>query len=348
MKVLLHAYNTCCQNKAGGVQNRIKEIQSRLVQHNVIAELFNPYEHKVNDFDILHIFMLKSETLSLMRLAKSRGVKIVLSSIINIINGWKIDVYNRLLSRLPIVTTYKFEYEAIHLADLIIVETVKEAKFIQRHYDIDISKLKVIPNGIDSSQYKYDGKDIYNIIRNDKYLLQIGRFDENKNQLNVIKALKNTDIEVVFIGGADQSSPDYYKKCLNESSNSKNIHFLGWLDNNDPLFKSALHWAEALILPSYNETFGLVLLEAGINGAKLLISNTLPILSFNSFKRAYTFNPSNIRNIYEVVLNAMKEEKDPQLKMDIEDEFSWDTIIEQHVKLYNKLINDKKYTDKNI
>ena len=83
MRVLLHAYNTCCQNLAGGVQNRIRKICALLVQRNIIAELFNPYQHKIDDFDILHIFMLKGETLSLMRLAKNRGLKIVLSSIIN-------------------------------------------------------------------------------------------------------------------------------------------------------------------------------------------------------------------------------------------------------------------------
>lgn len=337
MRVLLHAYNTCCQNLAGGVQNRIRKICALLVQRNIRAELFNPYQHKIDDFDILHIFMLKGETLSLMRLAKNRGLKIVLSSIINTKGGWKIDLYNKILGKLPIATTYKTEYEAIHLADAIIVETPNEARFIQNHYNVHSSKCLVIPNGVDKPLF-HNGKEIFEVVSSPKFVLQVGRFDENKNQLNVIKALRGTNVEVVFIGGADQISSEYYQKCLQESNGCNNIHFLGWLENTNPLFMSALKWADALILPSYHETFGLVLLEAGINGTKLLISKTLPILEYESLKDSYKFNPSDVKNIREVVLNSMNSGSNPQLKNNIEKEFSWDTVIKQHINLYSDLL----------
>ena len=336
MRILLHGYNTCFQNESGGVQNRMRKIYSLLLSNNIETTFFNPYDSKIKDFDVLHLFMLKAETLPLIRLAKQRGVKIVLSSIVNTINKFKIKTYNKFLNKLPIPTTYKLEYEAIHLVDCIIVESLQESVFLQQCYDVDSSKIYVIPNGVDESTYS--GREIYTIVNKPKFLLQIGRFDENKNQLSVIKAIQKTDVEVVFIGGSDSTASEYYTKCQMAAKGFHNIHFLGWRDSNDPLFKSALAWADTLILPSYYETFGLVLLEAGVNGAKLVVSNTLPILDYKSFQGIPSFNPSNINDIYDKIMYTMSLEKDESVKERIISEFSWDTVIKQHINLYSDLL----------
>lgn len=337
MKVLFQSYNTCCQNEAGGVQVRMRRIHDLLIENNVQVDYFSSFESRIKDYDVLHIFSLNIETLNLMKVAKDCGKLIVLSSIVNILGGWKIDLYRKLFGKLPIMTTYKILHKTIHLADIIIAETEQERLFIHRHYLIDLNKIVVIPNGVDLDLY--EGKDIYdNISGLQKYILQVGRFDNNKNQLNVIKAMKGTGIDVVFIGGGDSKGGNYYEQCIKEAGGDRHFHFIGWLHKDDPLLKSAYHWADTLVLPSHYETFGLVAVEAGIQGAKLALSETLPILDYKCMRGVQTFKPDDIDSIRKSVTNVFNQSANEELKKQIMKEFSWEKIIEQHINIYNKVI----------
>lgn len=340
MRILLHGYNTCCQNAAGGVQIRIRKILSLLKAAGIYVELFNPFETKVRDFDILHIFMLTPETHSLIALAKNNGVKVVISSIVNTIGGWKVDLHRILFKYLPIMTTYKQMYEAIHLADSIIVETKAEQTFLEKHYKVNSNQVNIIPNGIDHVDVNVNSdQDIYRILGfNDKYILQVGRFDANKNQLNVIKALKGKNIHVVFIGGPDSTNDSYYQICRKFAEGDSFIHFLGWVDKDSPLLKSAYVSADTLVLPSYSETFGMVALEAVAYGCKLVISNRLPILEYNSMKCLTTFDPSNINDIKTAICQTINSEKDNAVYKKILEEFSWASVIDNHILIYKYLI----------
>lgn len=107
MKVLFASYNTCCQNTSGGVQNRLRKIHDLLVERGYQVDYFNPFETRLEEYDILHVFSLNIESYALMQVAKQKEIKIVLSSIVNTINGRKIDFYRSVIGKLPIITTYK-------------------------------------------------------------------------------------------------------------------------------------------------------------------------------------------------------------------------------------------------
>ena len=53
MKVILQGYYTCCQNKS----KRINAFKTRLANQSIDVELFNPFETKLEDADIIHFFM---------------------------------------------------------------------------------------------------------------------------------------------------------------------------------------------------------------------------------------------------------------------------------------------------
>lgn len=338
MRILLHGYDTCCQNESGGVQNRIRKIYSLLGERNIDVVLFNPFETKVKDFDILHVFMLSPETCSLIRLAKNNGIKVVLSSIVNIKDGWKIDFHRILFNRLPIVTTYTLMYDAIHLVDAIIVETESEGLFLHKHYKVNSKKILVIPNGIDDSIGSYSGEIYDKLGFKGKYILHVGRFDANKNQLNLIKALKGQNKHLVFVGGPDATHGKYYELCRKVAGGDKYIHFLGWLNKDSSLFQSVYQNADTFVLPSFTETFGLVALEAVAYGCKLVMSNTLPILDFKSMSNITTFSPSDIGDIRKAVLYTFETGRNEFYYQNIVNEFSWKQVIDSHISLYKKMI----------
>lgn len=341
MKILFQSYNTCCQNTSGGVQVRIRKIRSFLLERGYQVDYFSPFETKIGDYDILHIFKLTNECLDLIKCARLSGVKVVLSSIVGLDGGYKIDIY-RLLEKFPFNTFFHNMFESIRLCDHIIVETYKEKEFLFKHYGANKSKISILPNGIDSRPlatpiiYKYIGGE-------KKYILQVGRFDSNKNQLNVIRALKSTNIPVVFVGGAPQGSErKYYDLCVEEAKENNNFHFLGWQSADSELLNSAFHYAHALILPSYFETFGLVVLEAAEKNLFICMSNTLPILDYNVFDPELCFSPNNLNEIKSVVDRVMVREQLKDKYNDlIRNTFSWKKIIDEHIYIYKSLIDVK-------
>lgn len=339
MKILIDSYDTCCQNNSGGVQIRLKKTYELLKNKKIDTKLFNKFDDKIDDYDILHIFKLEYQKYSLIDCAKLKGKKVIISTIMSTNINWKIRLH-RLIAKFKFTSIYKINENLLNQADALICETPKEKEFLNKFYKINSDKIFVIPNGTEI--IKYEGNDIYDIIgRNKKYILQVGVFNENKNQLNVIKALKNTDIELIFIGGAYFKSQKYYEKCLKEAKGCQNIHFLGWVEHDSNLFKSAYSHADAVILPSYSETFGLVAIEAIMYGAKLVLSNSLSILSYEDFKEFHTFSPNNTEEIKNAVIKTINSKKNQKTYDKIIKDFSWDTIIEEHIKLYRSLLNEK-------
>lgn len=344
MKVVITGYNTCCLNPTGGVQVRIKKIYELLTKiKNIEVEFFRPMETDFNTVDVLHIFKLEPEYYSLVRKVKSKGIKVVLSSIVPIHGGIKIDIYRRFINKLPILSSYKMQFGILNSVDAIIVETNEEGQFITKHYGIEKKKISVIPNGIDESSGV--DNEIFDYIGGEKdYVLLVGRFDSNKNQLSLIKAIKGLGIDCVFVGGEDNGNASYYVKCIETVGGDPHFHFLGWLDSKSNLLKSAYVNAKVFVFPSYQETFGIALIEAAICGCNLAISKTLPIHNFHVYDDAYLFDPANTDDIRNKVMAAFKAPLSDVWKKRTKKAFSWNSVINSHLKLYKNLLEyDKEY-----
>ncbi len=336
-KILVQTYDTAFQNSAGGVKNRILRTVEVLKKNGIQVDFFDKFHTKVEDYDVLHVFMLKEESYSLIKYAKAKGLKVVVSSIVILSGKLQLRLY-WWIRRLPIMTTYKLLFNICDLADVIIVETPKEAVFLQKYYHVSNEKIKIIPNGADRPNNGNDS--IYSEIgRKCNYALQVGRFDANKNQLNVIKAMKHTGIEVVFIGGASPAEPEYYEKCIQEARGADNFHFLGWLSTESELFQSAYSNAKVIISSSYHETFGLTILEGIMAGANPVVSNTLPILEYDVLKKGcLSFNPYNVYEIRNTIKQAMTNRNskfiENELSSKVESFFSWDNVAKEHIDAY--------------
>lgn len=334
-KILINTYDTAFQNKAGGVHNRIAQTVDAIRKEGIMIDYFNKYTTVIDDYDVLHVFMLNVESYGLIKLAKSKGKRVVLSSIVTLGSELQLRLYWT-MKNLPIMTTYKILFNICNLVDAIIAETPQEAKFIQKYYHVNADKIHIVPNGVDIIQS--DSKIIYDVIgKKCEYALEVGRFDKNKNQLSVINALKNTDIDVVFIGGESPVEKEYYNQCVASASGASNVHFLGWLDSQDELIKSAYVNAKVLISSSFKETFGLSIIEGAIAGNIPVISQTLPILDYDVFKNCIKFNPANETDIREKISIAMKRTKTEILKIEVEKFFSWHEVAKKHIDIYTNM-----------
>ncbi len=173
-----------------------------------------------------------------------------------------------------------------------------------------------------------------------KFVVQVGRIDPNKNLLNVIKAVRGADYNLVIIGGEYAGNrSNYIEKCKKEAEGYDNIVFLGWLPTSSKELASAYANAHALVLPSYQETFGLVAIEAAAYGTHVCLSNTLPILEFGVFDKELSFKPNSPSEIRSILDKAISEPKNEDRKKVITDFFNWDRIIDLHIDLYKQCLN---------
>ena len=69
----------------------------------------------------------------------------------------------------------------------------------------------------------------------------------------------------------------------------------------------------------------------------MAISNTLPILEFDSFNSCNIFDPNSSEKIREAIMKTYKSEKDAVLKDKILQQFSWTNVIKLHLDLYSQL-----------
>lgn len=339
MKILFDSASTVMQNAAGGVGVRMRKTLKRLAD---IAEVkfFDKWEDKIADFDILHIFKVSTEVISEIKHAKKHGVKVVVSSVIDPNNNFKLT-FNKLVAMLlRQQNSFGVIKKSLQLADAIMCQTEKERRFVIKMYKTEPHKVFVVPSAMDdvradaSPEYFRKSTGIEG-----KFIIQVGRFDRNKNQLSVIRAVKGTDMQLVLVGGPDKSDASYFEQCKAEAG--ENVHFLGWIDHNDPLLCSAYAAAHSFIIPSYHEIFGNTLFESGMYGCNLVSTNALPIDDWGITDYCLTVNPNSIDDIRNKLRASLEKARTGEIAEIIKWDYSWESVLNKYMTVYKYVLDDE-------
>lgn len=341
MKILIQAYNTFAQNPGGGVQTRIKSLYEEYQRQGVDVQLFDKWKTKIDDYDLIHFFKVTIDNYGLMFYAHSKRKKIVVSSIVPLEHAFRIKAHLLLNKIFPLHTLFEINKKCMDLADVIITQSPTESDFIHKNYKIPYAKLTALPNGVASNVIGGDSS----LIRRElpfsgDFVLQVGRIDSNKNQLNTIRALKGTGIPLVIVGGPDPQEPRYFDECKKEAGNG--VYFTGWIPLSDRRLASAYAAAKVLVLPSKKEIYGNAIIEGAIAGCNLACSNVIPIVDWPVGDYIHTFNPNSIAEMRKALLDAFSNSRHPNQTGHFKEFFSWERIAKEHLKLYNSLFNDEK------
>ena len=169
-----------------------------------------------------------------------------------------------------------------------------------------------------------------------KYILQVGRIEYLKNQLNLLYALRNnSEIPIVFVGQI--YSKTYYKKVKKLANKRGNVFFINKVDHND--IASFYKYASLHVLLSMRESPGLVNLEAASLQCPIVVSDER-FLPLNTYfpNTPYVVDPFNIAQIREVILRAYSERKITNVNLD---DFSWENVAKQTYQIYNKILKNE-------
>lgn len=134
-----------------------------------------------------------------------------------------------------------------------------------------LDNISVIRNGIDAQGWPFAARRRHS---GPAELLYFGRLEYEKGIHDAIAALpriRRTHPGTTLTIAGDGTQLDFLKEQARKHRVSKATNFLGHVDHSQLL--SLLHRADAAVLPSHYEPFGIVALESAAAGAPLVTSN---------------------------------------------------------------------------
>lgn len=177
----------------------------------------------------------------------------------------------------------RVEGEVAQKADLLIASTTDEADDLVRSYKADPEHIYVVPPGIDLATFQpLDRAEARLKIGYGpgRLLLFVGRLERLKGVDVAIKALAllrdrdHDDLRLIVLGedvrDGDESEKERLKAVASSLGVRDRVDFLGSVAHHElPYFYAA---ADAVVMPSYSESFGLVALEAQACGRPVVAS----------------------------------------------------------------------------
>jgi glycosyltransferase involved in cell wall biosynthesis len=174
-------------------------------------------------------------------------------------------------------------------------------------------------------------------------LLFLSRIEEKKGLELLFGALAQTAIpyRLTIAGSGDEAYIAMLKKLSEEYKVEDQIDWVGF-KSADKFEMIAAH--HLLVLPSYDENFGNVVIESLAMGTAVLISNAVGLAEYTKSNRLGWIcdtDALSVKNSLEEIYHSPAQldvirERAPAI---IRDDFKEDTIIKQYYNMYNKISN---------
>jgi glycosyltransferase involved in cell wall biosynthesis len=214
-----------------------------------------------------------------------------------------------------------------------------------------MENIRVIPNGLDIKRFlKLDAKTVEFVEKLDllaaaPLLLLPVRITPRKNielALGVLADLRNElpAAKLVVTGPLGPHNPAntlYFEKLRgirSELGLEKAAHFLAEHTQEylpDSVISDFYHLADALLLPSREEGFGIPILEAGLAGMPIFCAD-IPSLRELAGKEVCYFSPdADPAEVARMIVQALRQENRLSLRWRVREEFTWEKIYQTHI-----------------
>ncbi len=226
---------------------------------------------------------------------------------------------------------YKSVLKVAADAHMLLPNSDSEYKRFVNDYGI-VRPYRKIVNAIDPKIFSN------NVEPNKTYLNHVvcaGRVEGIKNQLNLIKALVNTKLNLTIVGKPSPNQLSYYDECVRVAATGDNVKFIDHIDHSELVrIYSA---AKVHVLPSWFETTGLSSLESAAMNCNIVITKKGDTEEyFGSF--AYYCEPHDLDSIRNSVFEAYESDINPKFREHIMANYTWKRAAEQTLQAYNELL----------
>ncbi|MDP1726781.1 MAG: glycosyltransferase family 4 protein [Bacteroidota bacterium] len=321
----------------------------------------NNEEIEYENYDLIHFFNIIRPAEMLYHIGKTNK-PFVISTIY--VNYWDYENYQAKSFKkflLKLINVNTLEYLKVWARFMVNGERIKSTKYIFKGQESSIKHLlekavMILPNsnseclrikndygtntpssitcnGIDADVFGFNK----NNILNREGALCIGRIEGRKNQLNLIRAINQTNIPLTIIGKPAPNHMKYFEQCKKEAG--KNVLFIDFMDQQELVnyyAKSKVH-----ILPSWFETTGLVSLEAAAMGCNIVITDKGDTREYFG-EDAFYCEPDDIDSIKNAIIRAYESPVNEKLQKMVIENYTWQKAAEQTLAAYNEVLSKKE------
>lgn len=333
MKVLFYTRKNLQENPAGDT-TIIQALRKHLRKLEIKVDLCTDQNVNLNTYDLVHLFNVSraSEIYNFLKLLPRESKATVLTPIY-----WDLRDYLKKINRKGKLDAWtngerKRQYIFNHI-DLSILHCNEEAHMIKQNYKYN-KPYEIIPYGT-----RVIKKEAFNYIKNqygfERYVLCVGRICPQKNQLSLIRALKNDLIPMVFVGNINDVK--YYETCRAEAK--QNTIFIHQIHHHQ--LDNLYHHAHVHILPSWLEYPGLTSLEAGAAGCNI-VSTDIGSAKEVFWNMIDYCDPGSLESIRTSTLKALEMPKTDLLKNYILEHYTWEKYAMKLQAQYKHLLEHRK------
>jgi glycosyltransferase involved in cell wall biosynthesis len=217
----------------------------------------------------------------------------------------------------------KYMEKAIQKSDLIVTPSLAIKNELNKKFSINLNKIISISHGNSLPQGTVSKPA-------QPYFLSVGTIEPRKNL-------------------------DFYSKAIDESKLKNNFDFIhvgrtGWGSlpknlklqtvNNDKDLANLILNAQAVVIPSLYEGFGLPLLESHAQGTPVILSNDPALIELSS-SQDKIFELENVKTLVDSLLHFSNTNE--KLSIDLINEansFTWEKSAQSYVETYLRLLNE--------
>lgn len=179
------------------------------------------------------------------------------------------------------------EQQLVDNADVLVVNTERETEDVIEHYDASADRISIVSPGADTALFTpgtdrntEQSRRLLGLPLNAKVIAFVGRLQEFKGPQVLLRATAellsragDRDVRVVFCGGASgaSSSISTYRDLAKELNIAPYVRF--YAPRPPEELVTIYQAADIVAVPSYNESFGLVAVEAQATGTPVIAAN---------------------------------------------------------------------------
>jgi glycosyltransferase involved in cell wall biosynthesis len=214
-------------------------------------------------------------------------------------------------------------------------------------YGVAPDTVTTIPNGIDTLDYQ-----IYDVAKfrdqvglgNAPYILFVGRLNPIKGPDLLLQAFvriapMHGDYHLV-LAGPDDGMKASLESAAGSMGLRERVHFLGYVGGAEKA--AAYHGASFIVIPSRQEAMSIVVLEAGICGKPVLMTDQcgFPTVGQVDGGRITAATEDGIAEGLRDMMRASGKAKEmgENLKRYVEQHYSWDVIAQSYLALFRKML----------
>lgn len=297
--------------------------------------------HAIRNFDIVHLHsVFLWPTYQAAKLARNVGVPYVLSprgmlekNLFRMRGWWRKQLW-----------WYAVGRRHVRHAAALHATSQREASELLK-FGVDPARLWIVPNGIELEKPDscYSISDELARLITDPYVLYLGRINWKKGLDRLVHALGYIpQVRLIIAGNDDEGYLSRVRQLSAATGAVSQIHYIGPVYGEEKrlLFQHAV----ALVLPSYSENFGNVVLEAMASGCPVIVTKEVGLAEAVQISNAGIVVPGEPRAIANAIARLSQDSglrkrcgaagRDLVVK-----EYTWDAVARRMQEHYAELVS---------